>query len=285
MVFISGYFKIAKALNLNVNYKIGSYGHMYSRINELKQLKDNTDILFLGSSHAYRGFDPRNFKDKYVFNLGSSSQTPLQTKILLERYLDKLNPTIAIYEVYPGTFSSDGVESSLDLIANDYNDAKTVKMALEINNIKTYNTLMYAAFATLLNLNKNFKEKSKQGKDTYIKGGFVESEFSTYKFINYTNRTWSFNQNQLIAFNECLELLKQKNTKVILVYAPITPRLYNSYTNNHYVDSTFSSYNLEYYNFNELMNLNDSLHFYDSHHLNNAGVTLFNNQLKKIIKL
>ena len=38
----------------------------------------------------------------------------------------------------------------------------------------------------------------------------------------------------------------------------------------------------EYYNFNEIITLNDTLYFYDSHHLNQDGVNIFN---KKLIEL
>lgn len=286
LIFLSGYLSIPYVLkNKNLNYRIGSYGHMFTRINEVKQLNGNIDILFLGSSHSYRGFDPRNFKDKNTFNFGSSSQSPIQTKILLERYLDSINPKLVIYEVFPSTFSSDGVESSLDLIANDKNDLKSVKMAFELNNIKTYNTLIYAGFADFLNLNKNFVEPIQKGNDTYISGGFVEKEIGYFKFIDYPKNEWKFKDSQIKEFNECLQILKKKNIKTILVFAPITPRLYNSYTNNNYVDSTFDSYNLEYYNFNEIIQLNDSLDFYDNDHLNQQGVKQFNQKLIEVLKL
>ena len=121
----------------NINYRIGSYGHMSSRLSEIKGYSD-VDILFLGSSHAYRGFSTRIFLENgyKTFNLGSSAQTPAQTKVLLNRYLESLNPKMVIYEVYPNTLSTDGVESALDIIANDKNDLHSLKMALKINNIK-----------------------------------------------------------------------------------------------------------------------------------------------------
>lgn len=285
MIFISGYSPITKALKLNLNYRIGSYGHLFSRIEEAKQLNGDMDILFLGSSHSYRGFDPRNFPDKKTFNLGSSSQTPIQTKILLERYLDKINPKVVIYEVYPFTFAADGVESSLDLIANDKNDFSSLKMAFAINNVKTYNTLLYAGFVQFFDLNKGFTEPAKKKKDTYISGGYVENEMSYFKFDNYSENKWELKDEQMSIFNECLELLKSKNIKTILVFAPITPRLYNSYSNNDFVDSTYNSYNVGYYNFNKLMQLNDSLDFYDSQHLNQNGVEKFNKKLSETLKL
>ena len=44
----------------NLIYFLGGYGHTHSRLAEVKTYKD-VDILFLGSSHAYRGFDTRIF--------------------------------------------------------------------------------------------------------------------------------------------------------------------------------------------------------------------------------
>lgn len=285
LIFLSGYLPIPQSLKPGINYKIGSYGHMFTRLNEVKKLNSDIDILFLGSSHSYRGFDPRNFKDKKTFNLGSSSQAPIETKVLLERYLDKINPKLVIYEVYPSTIIADGVESSLDLIANDKNDFKSLKMAIELKNIKTFNTLIYAGFADIFGVNKNFVEPTKKGNDSYINGGFVEKEIGYYKYADQTKKEWKFKERQLKEFNDCLYLLKKKNVKTILVYVPITTRLYNSYTNNNYVDSIFNSYNLEYYNFNKLIQLDDSLNFSDDSHLNQNGVNKFNKKLIETLKL
>ncbi len=38
-----------------------------------------------------------------------------------------------------------------------------------------------------------------------------------------------------------------------------------------------------YYDCNELLNLNDTLHFFDSHHLNQDGVEIFNTELIKVL--
>lgn len=286
LIFLSGYLPVPKIIKpRNINYRIGSNGHMFSRIQELKQLNGNIDILFLGSSHAYRGFDPRNFKGKKVFNLGSSAQTPIQTNILLARYLDRVNPSMVIYEVYPGTFESEGVESSLDLIANDKNDFKTIKMSFEINHIKTYNTLIYGFFADFFNLNKNFVEAIQKNNDTYIPNGFVESRArNTKDDILIQKRFLRLKTVQLEKFEENIAILKSKNIQVLLVYAPITNTLYNSFSNNSYFDSIMKSYNLPYYNFNKLLQLNDSLDFSDSHHLSQSGVNKFNSKLNEILK-
>lgn len=65
----------------NVRNCVGCYGHLFSRVRDAEKMK-NPDILFLGSSHAYRGFDTRIFSKHGItsFNLGSSAQTPIIQK-------------------------------------------------------------------------------------------------------------------------------------------------------------------------------------------------------------
>jgi hypothetical protein len=67
-----------KSFRKNIKDKRGDIGHMFTRNKELNSL-DSIDILVIGSSHVYRGFDPRFFSKKGIrlFNLGSSAQTPL----------------------------------------------------------------------------------------------------------------------------------------------------------------------------------------------------------------
>ncbi len=273
-------------LKPNVNYRIGSYGHLYSRLNEISKFK-NVDILFLGSSHAYRGFDTRIFKKAgyKCFNLGSSSQTPLQTEVLLERYLDSLNPKLIIFEVSPMMFSSDGVESSLDLIANDKKDLLVITKLIRWNNIKTINTAIIGFWRSIIGKDKNFVEKRIKGDDCYISGGFVEKKLKTYTPAFIKKQEIKVKDIQLKAFEQCLKIIHSKHIKLILVQAPITKTLYSSYTNPIYFDTLMSKY-AKYYNFNDsnLINLIDSVHFFDSHHLNQLGVNIFDNKIIGLLK-
>ncbi|OYU81513.1 MAG: hypothetical protein CFE23_03340 [Flavobacterium sp. BFFFF1] len=278
---------VPKKLNLNMMYRIGSNGHMNSRLKEAKQT-ENVDILFLGSSHAYRGFDTRIFKEAGYnsFNLGSSSQSPIQTEILLKRYLDKLNPKMVVYEVYANTFCSDGVESSLDIIANDKNDAKSLDMAFRQNHIKVYNTLIFGFYSDLMKRNAKYKEKADKGEDHYVRGGFIEKDLRYFKNVKYDKkRKWEFNPAQFAAFERNIALLKKKGIKFVLVQSPITPSLYQSYENNNVFDEKMKKYaDSNYYNFNEIVRLNDSLDFNDADHLNQNGVNKFDHQfIEKVL--
>jgi hypothetical protein len=270
-------------LSPNINYKIGSRGHMYSRLQEIKKV-NNIDILFLGSSHAYRGFDTRIFLKNGIntFNLGSSAQTPLQTIVLLKRYLDKVQPKLVIYEVYPITLTIDGVESSLDIIANDKNDIHSFNMTSQLRNLKTINTLIYALYRDVFDLNKKYIEPIIKENEIYVKGGYVESKIEYYSPKSFPYQELSLSQIKLNQFNEVIHEIKKRGIKIMLVYAPISRVEYSSYTNNNVFDSIMATYS-EYYNFNKVLKLNDSLHFSDSHHLNQLGVNLFNDKLIEML--
>ena len=269
----------------NINYRIGSFGFTYTRLKEVKEVK-NVDILFLGSSHTYRGFDTRIFKDAgyKTFNLGTSAQTPIQTEFLLTKFLDSLHPKIIIFEVSPIIFSLDGIESSLDIISNIDNDYKTIKFAIDQNHLKVYNTLLYSLYRELI-----FNEKSKhienrtKGNDTYIDGGFVQKKLTFYKFTAVKKQQWTFNPKQIEAFKKIIAIIHKKKIKVILIQTPITKSLYNSYENIADFDYEIKKYDT-YFNYNNILQLNDSLHFYNADHLNQNGVKIVDSTIIKMLK-
>lgn len=261
----------------NINFKRGAKGHLFTRVAEIKTV-DNVEILFLGSSHSYRGFDTRIFKKHNFtsFNLGSSSQSPIQTEALVNRYINQINPKIVIFEVNPASFVNDGVESALDLISNDRNSFETVKMAFKIKHIKVVNTLIYGAYNDALAREKHFKEELRRKRDTYIKGGYVQSDVRFYKIVNDTvPRTWEWNEKQFKALEAINQKIREEGIELILVQAPITRSTYNLYTNNHEFDERMSKFGT-YYNFNNKLELDDEKHFEDFHHLNQLGVEVFN---------
>lgn len=265
--------------NDNIVYKQQG-GHMYTRLNEIVDYS-NVDVLFIGSSHAYRGFDTRLFDEVGIssFNLGSSSQAPVQSHLLLKKYLYKVKPKTIVFEVSPLTFSSDGLESSLDIISNSKIDLYSIGMLFQVNHIKLYNTFLYAAVQQLLHRNTDFVEDRIIGKDTYISAGYVqrnENEFQSRKPIDK-----SIKAEQMAAFKKIVRRIKSKGIKLVLVQSPFTQIEYNSYSDNKGFDEEMRAHSI-YHNFNEMITLNDSVHFYDPNHLNQKGVEVFN---KKLIEL
>src|SRR5690606_20440173 len=136
----------------NLSYENVRAGHLQTRLGEA-DTTTHVDILVLGSSHAYRGYDPRIFQERgyRIFNLGSSAQTFLQTEVLMKRYIDSMRPKLVIFDVYPTLFSSDGVESSLELISKGFVNAELGRLIITQNNVKLYNSFAFAFYKQYLN--------------------------------------------------------------------------------------------------------------------------------------
>lgn len=271
-------------LKKNLKFKRGANGHMFTRLREA-DTSSNIDVLIMGSSHAYRGFDTRIFKDHNLraFNFGSSSQSPLQTRYLLNKYVDKLKPKVVVWEVFPNSFTSNGVESFIDVVSNEKNPFGLWKMAIEINRVETYNAYIIACVQALCGMGRDFREKRVSGKDTYIAGGYVQRVMEV-NHVKVKKRPANkvFAEDQVEAFEETIAALKQKNIEVYVVQAPYTRAFAENITNAAAIDDYFNSLvatnQVDFYmNFNtpELA-LDDSLHYYDAHHLNQEGIEKFN---------
>lgn len=201
----------------------------------------------------------------------------------LNRYLDSLNPKLVVFEVYPVSFSIDGVESSLDLISNDIIDLEAFKMTLNQNHIKVYNTFIYSFYRYFFDLDNNFKERKVKSIDTYVEGGYVERKLMFFKQKPFYKSKWNIREDQLKYFNIILKTLKSRNIDYLLVQTPINSFKYKKYTNNDSIDEMLEGFG-SYYNFNKLLKVNDTLDFYDSNHLNQNGVTKFNQEIIKLVK-
>ena len=282
LVVLTGNFAAGLA-GKNLKYRKGGIGFLYSRLQEIDTMK-NVDILFLGSSHTYRGFDPRIFRrhGKRTLNLGSSAQSVLQTEVLLRRYLDRVRPAMIVWEISPASLISDGVESSLDIVSNDANDLWSFTMAARQNHITVYNTLIYSVYLDVFRQNAAFTEGRRKMDDLYIEGGFVQKNPQTYRIIDRVPAEVSINTKQFAAFERCLSLIRESGSRLVMVQAPIARSLYDSYLRHEEFDAQIGAYG-PYYNFNKILDLHDSTHFYDSDHLNQAGVEEFNTALIRVL--
>lgn len=231
------------------------------------------DMLILGSSHAYRGFDPRIFEEKGIitFNLGTTAQTPIQSELILETFIDQFAPTRVLLEVYPWGFTSDGIESSIDLLYYG-RPIDRLTIVRKTPTIRVLNSSIYAA------LSGSKLEEMRSKKDQYISGGYVEREVNFLRSISQSSKSWNWNEDQFEAMSRIVAKCRERNIQLVLVQAPTTWAFYSSFTNNQEFEGRMKEYGA-YYNFNGLPALEDSLHFYDEDHLNQAGVSLFNKAL------
>lgn len=261
----------------NISYRPGpsSNGHLKTRLEEISHVRD-VDILIIGSSHAYRGFDPRIFKPYgySLFNLGSSAQTPEQGYFLLNEYLDKINPKKVIFEVYPETFAADGIESATDVISNHPLSLRLVAHSFSYSNIRVFNTLLFRLFDEMV-LQNEWIESEVRGSDTYIKGGFVASteEFYKPKEMPFEGK-FEFNEKQFKYFEKSVTLLKDRGIPYIFIQAPVTQLLDRSRPTPVEFGERLRKLG-SYHNYQGELNINDSLDFMDNDHLSQSGVEKF----------
>lgn len=267
----------------NLINDITTGGMTQLRLKEAKTTHQS-DILFLGSSHTYRSFDPRIFKAAGYssFNLGTSSQSHLQTGVLLQRYLKQIQPKLVVYEVYPETFLYDGLESGLDLIKEDTIDYWALEMSWKINNIKAYNALVYEYLMQILG-KKRKAMTAVQGVDTYIQGGFVSRQLQHAQVQNFQSESIHFSTLQLNSFKNNIQFIKDQGCEVLLVFAPIPTAKHKLLVGLPHFDSVMQG-TAQYIDFNIILPLNDTIDFYDDNHLNQNGVAKFNPILIDSIK-
>ena len=260
------------------NQSLYKTGFTSNRLLDTEKIKD-IDVVFLGSSHAYRGFDPKNFSFS-SFNIGTTAQTPIQSYVLIKKHLKKMNPKLVIYEVYPETFEISGLESQLDLLSNSKINFDLISTTFELKSIEAFN-LIILNFLNYTLLGKPILRQTSNNIEHYFPNGYVETQNNTFKpnVIN-NNGKWNPLKIQLKYFRKCLNYLEKNNTKVLLVFAPITAKEYNSYENIEYFNDLMKK-TQKYINFNNTFF--DNIYFYDSHHLNKSGVSIFNKKLDEYI--
>lgn len=250
------------------------------------------DVVFLGASHTYRGFDPRIFASRGLtsMNLGSSAQSPLNTLMLLERHLDSLKPKLVIYEIYQTALAIDGMECFYDLLTNTRVDRAMVDMAWNLRQPQAWTALLSVAFRNLQVPMSDHGQRGKEGRDDiYVKGGFVQTR-ATFPLDRLGQLRAATNQmefpldrRQFDFFGRCIELVRRHGAVFVCCSYPIpveTRKLLAGFEEKQRVIGEYmKKSSVPFRDFNLDMTLETAMHYYDEVHLNQAGVELFNASL------
>lgn len=256
--------------------------YLSKRLNDFNDsyVNQKLDIAIIGSSRAYRHYDPRIFEQNNlkIFNFGSSGQTFLQTEQLANKYIGKSNSEILIVDIYPGMFTNDGVEASLNLILNDPIPCSKFDLVLHHQNMKVFNIYLYNKISSFFGFSTvNYTEDHE---DHYVGRGYVEKKIS---FSEVTNEILSseFREDQINAFHNLLKFLKRRKLETYFIVSPMQSGVkFNSQNIEELIDNK-SNKQFHFVNLSHINQLNDSLHFYDPLHLNQKGVEIFNEYLLK----
>ena len=248
---------------------------------ELQMMRDLTsnptkyDAIVLGSSHAYRGYDPRIFEqaEVSVFNAGTSAQNAKGSLVLYNEYL-RDRADVFILDVYDPVFELEGTESNMRLIQNV--PTNTAAFALVKQEVKMYT--LNALVVRLASLNV----KDEAPNNDYVKNGFCEKKGILYAVEPLNDSVFDANEEMFVAFETMIKQMQGDGKRIVLCSHPLpqSPGLRNFHDKflarfSPLIERLGVPYiDLTYYT--EGFGINE---FADLSHLNQQGVELYNSLL------
>lgn len=264
-----------------LHWKGGASWMRYTEFDSLR--KEHFDAIILGSSHAYRGYDPRIFKEKgySCFNLGSSAQTPMHTYRIMREVLDHRNTGLVIFDCYDIVMENDPLEATADLSMNVPWTRAATAMALEQRDPR--GLLMLTVRALLAGEGPVYSDS------TYRPGGYCEKRDSLRYPVWYRHPdAWKPREGMEKYFTRILDRCKELDIPVVLVShpSPLTANEVKHRTFSKWVHSVADPRGVPYIDlaFHHGLPINDHDHFYDHNHLNLAGVRIFNEHLIHLLE-
>ncbi|PKV63238.1 DUF1574 family protein [Pontibacter ramchanderi] len=275
----------------NARNTTGRGYYTYSRLQELQTIK-NIDILFIGSSHMYRGVDTRVFEKSNIstFNLGTSGQTPYNTYYLLKEHLDRIRPKTIVMDVYLEGMDSDGMGASIEIVSNHELTDNMLEMVNKKLNFETANSLL-SIYISRFHTPLSEVIEVKPTNDYYIPGGYIETnklknELTEKQLKNLKSHSIAINDLQKTYLNKVVELCNESNVRLILIVPPLTKEFknnisnYEAFINNLQILLHEKGVLLIDYNNREELILNTFEDFLDANHLNPIGALKFSYLLK-----
>ena len=271
---------IGRNMNLSFGsqfyYPEGGAGHSQLRFQDAASQKE-VDLLFIGSSHAYRNYDTRIFDKSQLrsFNLGSTAQTPIQTLQILQSLGENLSPKYLIIDFFLPLFYNEGIESSIDLLAN----TNFYPMRWEEHgDMKWYNAVLFRSLSKNILHLKSKTCSENIGADRYIRGGYVESHQPFNPKHETPKSTGELNPKQIQAFAQIIQWANDRDIKWIIVQSPIL-ELTHTETYKTLPKDIQSLFPEKKFINGQLAIQPQSKFFIDTDHLNPCGVKTFNTWL------
>lgn len=307
-------------LNLALGYYLKTYesidlkkaGIFFSdlRWDDYKNLNTPIDALILGSSHAFRSYQPKVIQEKLntqnaVFNFGSAAQSPVTSYFILNEVLKKHQPKVVILDLYVMVFTSDHQLDNgrynfhpMPWEANKWNFLKEGFSFKEKVYLLFFPTYVYRDhFKHKLNklLGRNYLPK---GKGQYDQDGFAfntdtlaleklqyDNQFSKFKVqeskitdrnIAYTKKIIERCQTAQIPIVFMSSPMPETSVKFIEAYEDIFKKF----------DDLAKQKNVPYYDYNikRILEIKDEFHYYDDDHMNWAGAKIFSQKVGEQLK-
>jgi hypothetical protein len=248
----------------------------------------DVDIVFFGSSHGYRAFDPRLFgaAGYRVYNLSSTNQTPLNAYYLAERYLRGLSPELVVVEVYYHTLTLDGLESCRDLAVNTPSSWPMARMAIATRHL---GALSFAVAKGLgLVADESRAEQRAAFGEVYVAGGYCEARGRRAALEPGPPFSVEVLPRQLEYLKDTSALARSLGAQVVWVTHPFPEdhrrRIANYRDVTAQIGRAAAECGVAYWDFNDRLTLDSLEDFQDFHHLSSSGVEKFDRALLEALR-
>lgn len=234
------------------------------------------DAVIIGSSHAYRGYDPAVFAERgyQVYNLGSSAQTPLNSYHIIKQYLDSAHCGLLIFDVYEGTFLNTGLESTADLTQNITSDKAALGMAWGLRDLRGIN-MIALRWAT------PYRQPYYESPHPVVQGYVALPDSVARPLPPARDSGLVLLERQKEFFQQCVRLCRERGIRMVVAQHQARkgthPDRHAAFTA--FIDSSLAGTSIPYLDHTFAPGLHDLHHFADNNHLNAAGARIFTGQL------
>lgn len=255
-------------------------GLTYKKFKEFNP-NEKYDIIVLGSSHAYRGYDPEIFASYgyKIYNLGSSAQSLLSSYVIARNYIKKENCNTVIIDLYDRIFRYSSVESLSDVTQNISSDKAAAELCIRSKDLRAINMFTLRMFSKLdyplnndtLNLINGFQASNNQ---LTLPGNPKDPDYNS-------------NKETLHSFAKLIHYLNKEGIHVILAEHPL-PEVYTISESKHSrfvtdINKIIKPYNIKWYDLMRDSTMTGIQYYADENHLNYRGVKKYNHKLIELL--
>jgi hypothetical protein len=249
----------------------------------LIQRAKSYQLLFLGSSHARTFSRFENHKrveqilKKSIINLaqGGDRAGLVDQKTYLDYfYSRKNNASVVVYFIDPYIFYNDNLDNNISLYNNE---PFRVDFFIHLFKIEQVNPVIKEAYITKLispekiNSYLEFQQKSQDSQTSTISATMIKNRINTLYKKTFNREDVN---DRLAVLMDTITLAHQHNSKTILI---VPPTLLGQSSQDKYIfdklEDLSNDYSFKFYNFGD--KILSKKYYYDTDHLNTAGVTYF----------
>ena len=234
------------------------------------------DVLVYGSSHVYRGYDPRNFERHglSLFDAGSSAQSTRGSLILAKHLIPPSSGKLVIFDIYDAVWGIPDLENSNLLIQNIPNNAVKIESFTARPDIRKFNQLISSWFTGSHIIERTAKD--------YIANGYCSKPDTVQMPWAPVDIISTIDESYVNDFKELISLTESQNVKYIFVSHPL-PAI-KDLANNHnrlrpIIEEIAQKNGIIYLDYTHHPDFQNIENFADENHLNQAGVDRFNEML------